>query len=145
MNKHYVFVYGSLKKNFCNHSVINDSSTELIKFFATTVRSDFGMVSFGGFPGVYQTDNSEISKHVSGQVFCVSDKTLDRLDMLESNGRFYIRELVSIKGMIEPCWMYVLAPARVRRTDFENESRKAPRIMMVNNDSSYFWSKSCEW
>lgn len=98
-NKYKAFVYGSLKKGFSNHHVLS-GSTFLRE--DKTLLPDFHMFSMGGFPGVV------LGKcYISGELYEVNDEGLKRLDVLESNGSFYTREVVEMEGG-ENAWMYLL-------------------------------------
>lgn len=99
MQKHKVFVYGSLKKGFGNSQLL-----ETAKFICedTTKESSFNMFSFGGFPGL----NRGGAFKISGELYEVDDIDLARLDRLESNGSFYQREQVELDSG-DKAWMYI--------------------------------------
>ena len=103
-NTFLVFVYGSLKNGFPNNRLLTNSY-----FLAQTKTKEnhYFMMSFGGFPGVYKTEE-ECGKHISGEVYEVNRDTLNRLDMLEGNGHFYTRKLISVEGFDVPVWMYMI-------------------------------------
>jgi len=109
MNKHKVFVYGSLKKGFGNHRII-ENSTFIGE--AVTKDSDFQMISFGGFPGVVR--RPEFINRVHGELYEVDDKALRHMDMLESNGMFYNRDELDFFTLSQPsmvihtAWVYLL-------------------------------------
>jgi len=97
-----VFVYGSLKKDYSNHSVLGVDS----KFISNAYTSNkYTMVSLGGFPGVLKDIPTSTIK---GEVYKV--EKLDRLDMLEGFPTFYNREKFTIQlGNKEAdVWMYYL-------------------------------------
>jgi len=95
-----VFVYGSLKKGFGNHQ--NYLSMAIPLGATRTLSRAFQMYSFGMFPGVYKGGKYAIE----GELYEVTDRELERLDMLESNGRFYNREEVKLANG-ETAWMYI--------------------------------------
>ena len=71
-----IFVYGTLKKNFGNHSVMGES-TFLGKFITP---AKYTMLSCGGFPAVTLNGNTAIH----GEVYNVtSEKDLARIFRLE--------------------------------------------------------------
>jgi gamma-glutamylcyclotransferase (GGCT)/AIG2-like uncharacterized protein YtfP len=78
----YVFVYGSLKKNFHNNDLL--SNAEFIGNGVTD--SKYFMINLGNFPGVI----SGFSK-ISGEVYKINFEILQDLDILEGNGDFYQR------------------------------------------------------
>ena len=111
MNNHLVFVYGSLKSGFCNHRVIESDNSTLVAQ-AKTQDGNFMMVSYGVYPAVYR-DNDGFA--ISGELYEVDNAIMARLDQLESNGRFYRRELVdvvvdddSLENPTVKAWMYLL-------------------------------------
>lgn len=98
-----VFVYGSLKCGFGNHSFLENSD-----FLGTTCTKDtnFMMFSFGQFPAVVKSDEQGYGS-IEGELYLVDAVTLFKLDMLESNGTFYTREVVDLDND-EKAWMYIL-------------------------------------
>ena len=111
-----VFVYGSLKKGFGNHRLLENS-----KYIAkgVTVSEGFDMGSCGGFPGV--TSGGEY--RIYGELYEVDDDTFERLDTLEGNGHFYEREEIDIMSISQPAakvytaWMYILDDYNYYRSD----------------------------
>ena len=105
MERHRVFVYGSLKRGFHNNRFLTES-----RFIGERLTEDetFVMHSLGGFPGVLISFNTGESAAVQGELYEVDERTLARLDMLESNGHFYNRELVDLREENDPAWMYIL-------------------------------------
>lgn len=102
---HRVFVYGSLKREYHNNRFLIES-----RFIGERLTQDetFVMRSLGGFPGVLKSFNGSECAAIKGELYEVDDDTLTRLDMLESNGRFYKRELVRLRDESEPAWIYIL-------------------------------------
>jgi gamma-glutamylaminecyclotransferase len=103
MNKHLVFVYGSLKQGFGNHHFLRTAT--LLEATRTGSRA-FRMESMGGFPAVVKNG----SYAIEGELYEVDDETLRNLDRLEGNGRFYNRELVFLSSG-HTAWMYLLMPS----------------------------------
>jgi len=108
---HTVFVYGTLKKEYGNHTIISKAP---YLGEAITDESNFKMISFSGaFPGVGR--RPEYKFRVSGEVYEVTDAQLYQMDQLESNGRFYERNYIDVhikldngKYVKEKAWMYLL-------------------------------------
>jgi len=92
-NYYYVFVYGSLKKNFHNDSVLSQS-----EFVGTSRLKNHALYNFetskgdGKFPIMLPASGHT----VMGEVYIVDDYTLDDLDDLESEGNMYNRVLVDV-------------------------------------------------
>lgn len=98
-----VFVYGTLKLGYSNHSVLGDS-----KFIDHGVTEDTClMYDNGHFPTVTIEDGGV---HVTGELFACDADAIQRLDWLESNGTMYTREerLVNTNnnGMMK-VWIYL--------------------------------------
>jgi gamma-glutamylaminecyclotransferase len=94
----FVFVYGTLKKNFNNHYLLERS-----KFEGKATISGFKMVDLGAFPGAVRTEDQSV---IHGEVYSISLDTLKRLDQLEGHPDFYKRERVSTK--YGQAWVYAL-------------------------------------
>ena len=74
MNK--VFVYGSLLKGMGNSGLLKDS-----KLLGKSEITGFTMLDLGWFPGIILDKSTKTS--VQGEVYEVTDETLNRLDHLE--------------------------------------------------------------
>lgn len=70
-----IAVYGSLRKGFHNHSLI-ENSTFLGEFKTEPI---YQLFSLGSFPGVYKGGNIPLTL----EVYEVDDQTANRVDMLE--------------------------------------------------------------
>lgn len=109
---HKVFVYGSLKTGFGNNRLLENSDY----LGAATIHGPYLMVSFVAFPGIIKHVWPEGT--ILGELWEVDDRTLASLDLLESNGQFYLREKIPVtvwgnaKGekAEEEAWVYFLMP-----------------------------------
>lgn len=97
-----VAVYGTLKRGKGNSRLLSDST------FLGTAGTDpnFSMISFGGFPGVLDGNQS-----IHVEIFEVKDlDVLRRLDSLEGHPDFFEREEVGVRmddtGEVGKAWMY---------------------------------------
>lgn len=103
-----VFVYGSLKRGFGNHGLLEGS-----KYVGTTetVYHNFRMHPLlGSFPAVTACTDDGFA--IVGELYEVNLVTLKRLDMLEGNGTMYTRRLVSVyndKDEVVEAWMYLMS------------------------------------
>lgn len=89
-----LFVYGSLKKGFDNHSLLKNSAKRLGR--AQTV-SKFGMFedSFGNYPYLVP---KPISK-VQGELYQINRKELlDKIDAFEGAPEYYQRRRIKVKS-----------------------------------------------
>ena len=93
-----VFVYGSLKNGFHNHSLL--ASSEFISIHLTD--TNFTLVDLGMFPAVLNQGTTAIQ----GEIYRINEMTLSELDKLEGYPRYYDRALISTK--FGKAWMYIL-------------------------------------
>ena len=99
-----VFVYGSLKEGFGNHSLLKDQ-----KLLGTdTVTGKHRMVSLGWFPGVVKVDDDDTEGAIHGELYEVDAEALDSLDVLEGHPTFYKREKVRTDTAGRKAWIYYL-------------------------------------
>lgn len=116
MENYNVFVYGTLKYGQANHSLIaleNNSSSTFVGA-AVTCAETYVIACNGGFPMIQDTRVMGDNKYkIIGEIYNVNEKTIEKLDMLEGNGRMYSRTkrpfVVNIDG--EPtevvAWIYL--------------------------------------
>jgi len=99
-NVHTVFVYGSLKRGFGNHRLLENEGVKFLGEAETPAR--FKMLHLGGFPGVVPGDQS-----IKGEVYEVNDEVFQSLDWLEGFPSFYNRSQIEVQeGTL--AWMYHL-------------------------------------
>lgn len=96
----YVFVYGTLKRGFGNSVLLNEA--EFVQEAVTEPK--YTMRNLGFFPGVQLEGNTPIS----GEIYKVTDKEMERLDRLEGYPSFYNRTQIGIPGLEVTPWMYFL-------------------------------------
>jgi len=99
-----VFVYGTLKKGYGNHRVMEKAGGVLVEPEART-EPYYSMVNLGSFPGVVAHGKTAIK----GEVYKVEE--LQWLDYLEGYPSFYNRVQVPITvgPTTHVCWMYTLS------------------------------------
>ena len=100
--KHYVAVYGSLRKGMGNHPLLERNDAEFVKDIEV---SGYTMVSLGGFPALVPT-GVHAPAPIKAEVYCVDDRGFAALDMLEGYPNFYDRCLLDSEA--EPTWMYFI-------------------------------------
>ena len=98
-----LFVYGTLKKGFSRNTVLKDSS------FIGQVKTKplFTMIDLVYFPGVLEIGNTSIY----GELYRVSDETLQYCDAIEGHPDFYKRIEIKLPNGIT-AWCYVLDHAK---------------------------------
>lgn len=106
----YVFVYGSLMKGYWNHNFLSNE-----KYIAEGILKNYGLYSVSSFPGVIRKEGAT----TIGEVYDVSEKTLEKLDLLEGEGSMYLRRAINvdIKKEITEAYIY-LWNGPVREKDY---------------------------
>lgn len=103
-----VFVYGSLKNGHGNHVLLAQS-----KFLGRCYIEDrHRLLSLGGYPGLVADASLPVQK-VVGEVYQVTEDTLQTLDHLEGHPRYYERRKVATP--FKNAWAYFLPPAYLER------------------------------
>lgn len=92
-----VFVYGSLKKGFQNHSLLKES-----KFIGNAEISGYKMYNLGYFPGIVESDAKNI---VKGEIYKIDKNVETRLDYLEGIPHLYRKEYINTEFGV--CIVYV--------------------------------------
>lgn len=98
-----VFVYGSLKRGFHNHGLLNNPESEFIGECDTP--PEFTMYDLGSFPAIVPEGETPIQ----GEVFRVSGRVFGNLDMLEGFPSFYNRKLINTP--YGEAWVYFIPEA----------------------------------
>ena len=93
--KHKVFVYGTLKRGYGNHRLLQ-GSTYLGK--AKTQKRWTMIGKDMGFPYVIEQHDA-IGGHIEGEVYLVSDRVLNTLDILEGVPNHYISQDIDVLYM----------------------------------------------
>lgn len=145
-----VFVYGTLKKSFSNHFLLEQ---EAYLGEAVSVASNFVLRDGKSFPYMSTTPyGAKESGRVSGEVYAVDAFTMARLDRLEGNGSFYTREkrfftlkdqeVLGKSGEIfRPtleCWVYLVPYEDYSHVDLCRYSSKKNQVT-GKNVKVFFW------
>ncbi len=75
--KHNIFVYGSLKRGFNNHSLL--ANQQFVAHAST--QSRYKLYYLGSFPGMIEVTENGCS--IEGEIWCVDSTSLVHLDQLE--------------------------------------------------------------
>lgn len=97
MNKHLVFVYGTLRRGGSNHYMLADSNF-LGKY---TTEPLYTMFRLGQFPAVVARGNTAID----GEIYRVSDEVFSLLDELECYPSVFSRQVIQTPA--GETWLYV--------------------------------------
>jgi gamma-glutamylaminecyclotransferase len=129
--RHLVFVYGTLKRGGGNNRLL-----ESARLVGPAVTVDAYGMERNGSPRVYRDAPKGYAAPVVGEVYCVDDETLARLDSLERHPHWYCRELVSVDapgGSVE-AWLYFMP---VTHMTAAHDLFKRP--VYVNGDARHIW------
>lgn len=128
---HTIFVYGSLKRGFHNHSLIEHST-----FLGRATTSQPCVLLPGpGFPYLVKQWKTAPQLLVEGELYEVDDETFAAVDLLEGNGSFYQRQsclIASNKGFCQS-WVYFL----LNPESFISDAISAESL--VSNSGCYSW------
>ena len=86
----FVFVYGTLKRGYSNHDLLEIIEAEFIGK-AKTAKPTFDLINLRAFPGLVWGDY-----FVSGELYDVSDKNIGVIDRLEGHPDFYCRDVIPV-------------------------------------------------
>jgi gamma-glutamylcyclotransferase (GGCT)/AIG2-like uncharacterized protein YtfP len=138
---HCVFVYGSLMSGYKNNYLLANSK-RVPGFFST--KQKFCLVTFGEYPAMlksselyilntpaYKARSRSLYRNVAGEVYECSKDVLSSLDFLESNGKFYKRELIELKDYPKKVWAYILMEQHIPYLDFN--------LCKTTVDDCYSW------
>lgn len=106
-----VFVYGTLKRGKSNHRLL-ENSTFLGR---TAVKGKFKMVDLGWYPGVILNPDAKEPINLYGEVYRVSEETLDILDSLEGHPNYYCRNQIPTQW--KKAWCYFLPSSFLNRAE----------------------------
>jgi len=95
----YAAVYGSLRKGFSNHYLLQES-----RLLHTMRVPGFTMYDLGAFPAVTEGKGS-----ITVEVYEITRETFKRLDRLEGYPNFYTRRKIHIKVGLK-AWIYFVNP-----------------------------------
>lgn len=145
-----VFVYGTLKKGFWNHTILEDSP------FLGVAKScepswDITLSSpSGGFPIAWRKPVSHLTSRLMGEVYGCDARVMANLDRLEGEGHMYKREkhwfnLLDQKVQypdgkvahpVVNCWIYVGVQKFWKNVDM-NEN--IPQKKITKSDGTEQW------
>jgi gamma-glutamylcyclotransferase (GGCT)/AIG2-like uncharacterized protein YtfP len=100
MNKHFVFVYGTLRRGCVQGMSVRFPQS----MFMTYAKVNGSLFDLGAYPGLVLDESDSM---VTGEVYEVDDAILNELDEFES-GSHYLRKQVEIPvgGHSKVCWTY---------------------------------------
>lgn len=100
MNKHLVFVYGTLRRG--------DARSMSIRFpgskFIADAKVRGSLYDLGAYPGLLLNESGSL---VTGEVYEVDDEVLNKLDDFEASSRYVRKQVdISLGAQRKACWVY---------------------------------------
>ena len=100
MNKHLVFVYGSLRRGGAGAMSIRFPDSE----FITEAKVSGSLYDLGAYPGLLL---DESASPVVGEVYEVDDETLKRLNDFEASSNYLRKQVeITLGAHSRLCWIY---------------------------------------
>jgi len=100
MNKHLVFVYGTLRRGSARAMSIRFPNSK----FIAEAKVNGNLYDLGAYPGLLL---NESSSPVTGEVYEVDDEILNRLDDFEASSNYLRKQVeISLDGHRKACWVY---------------------------------------
>lgn len=100
MNKHLVFVYGTLRRGGAGSMSVKFPNSN----FITDARVSGTLYDLGAYPGVLL---NESNSWVIGEVYEVDDETLNELDDFEASSNYWRKQIeISPGNQSTSCWIY---------------------------------------
>jgi gamma-glutamylcyclotransferase (GGCT)/AIG2-like uncharacterized protein YtfP len=104
MNKHLVFVYGTLRRGGAGAMSIRFPDSK----FIAEAKVGGSLYDLGAYPGLLLDESNSL---VSGEVYEVDDETLKRLDEFEASSDYWRKQVeISLGGHRKVCWTYEPKP-----------------------------------
>ena len=109
-----VFIYGSLKKGFCNHHMMNKAKYKCKA--KTSKRYGMFQETNANYPYLIKQSNS-CYHHIQGEVYEIDcSTTLKQLDIFEDAPEYYKRETVDIEiasGTVQKAQIYFMKECKI--------------------------------
>ena len=100
MNKHLVFIYGSLRRGSARSMSVRFPTSR----FIADAKINGSLYDLGAYPGLLVNESKSA---VTGEVYEVDDETLNRLDDFESSSDYWRKQIeISLGAQTKMCWTY---------------------------------------
>jgi gamma-glutamylcyclotransferase (GGCT)/AIG2-like uncharacterized protein YtfP len=99
---HLLFVYGSLKKNFCRNEFLSEE-----RYLGTAFTFPFYQLhDLGSYPGLIETINScsDSGENIFGELYEVSEDCIEKIDEIEGVPNLFQRKNIFL-GNIFLCYL----------------------------------------
>jgi gamma-glutamylcyclotransferase (GGCT)/AIG2-like uncharacterized protein YtfP len=100
MNKHLVFVYGTLRRGSAQSMFARFPTSQ----FIAEANVNGSLYDLGAYPGLLV---NESKSPVTGEVYEIDDETLKKLDDFESSSDYWRKQIeISLGSQRRMCWTY---------------------------------------
>ena len=100
MNKHLVFVYGTLRRGGARGMAVRFPNAK----FVADAKVSGSLYDLGSYPGLLLNESNSL---VIGEVYEVDGETLNKLDEFEASSNYWRKQFeVSLSSHRIPCWVY---------------------------------------
>jgi gamma-glutamylcyclotransferase (GGCT)/AIG2-like uncharacterized protein YtfP len=100
MNKHLVFVYGSLRRGGAGAMSIRFPNSK----FIAEAKVGGTLYDLGAYPGLLLNESNSLA---FGEVYEVDDETLSELDDFEASSNYWRKQVeISLGPNSRTCWIY---------------------------------------
>jgi gamma-glutamylcyclotransferase (GGCT)/AIG2-like uncharacterized protein YtfP len=100
MNKHLVFIYGTLRRGGAGSMSMRFPKSK----FIAEAKANGSLYDLGRYPGLVSDESNSL---VVGEVYEVDDELLDELDEFEASSNYVRNQVeVSFAGQKTNCWTY---------------------------------------
>lgn len=100
MNKHLVFVYGTLRRGSAGSMSVRFPDSK----FIADAKVSGSLYDLGAYPGLILNESNSL---VAGEVYEVDDETLNKLDDFEASSNYLRKQFeVSLATHTRLCWIY---------------------------------------
>jgi gamma-glutamylcyclotransferase (GGCT)/AIG2-like uncharacterized protein YtfP len=101
MNKHLVFVYGTLRRGSARAMSVRFPDS----IFIAEAKVSGSLYDLGAYPGLLLDESSSL---VTGEVYEVDDELLNKLDDFEASSYYWRKQVeISLDTHRRKCWIYV--------------------------------------
>lgn len=100
MNKHFVFIYGTLRRGSPGSMSIRFPKSK----FIAEAKVNGSLYDLGPYPGLLIDESNSL---VTGEVYEVDDDLLNELDEFETTSNYVRKQVeISLGGQRKKCWTY---------------------------------------
>ena len=100
MNKHLVFVYGTLRRGSARAMSIRFPGSK----FIAEAKVSGSLYDLGAYPGLLLNESNSL---VIGEVYEVDDEILNKLDDFEAASNYLRKQIeISLRNHSRTCWIY---------------------------------------